>query len=275
MKTSYLSIGKVARQKNISIKALRYYDKIGIFVPAYINPQTNYRYYTPDQLPLLDAISLCVNLGIPLKTLPSYVTDGVFDFTGLLEDTRLLAKEKIHSIRLTLRTLEEAAGTPGLSVPSPCSRIFLPREFLLALPINPGTLPPYDGLILRLFIHARQKGFSVENPSCILYRFENQTWKKYLAVRLLLPAEPDADTTAGTIQNSEFRIFKIPEGNYIKRLCSGFLREIPGCSAGLSGHPSPDTAFSLLERTTGSCENTDGQHSCELIELPTQIVQII
>ena len=270
MKINYLSIGKEKKKKNISIKALRYYDKIGILVPAYINPRTNYRYYTPDQLPLLDAISLCVELGIPLKTLPSYVANGLFDFTGLLEDTRLLAKEKIHSIRLTLKALEETAGTPDLCIPSPRSRIFLSQEFLLALPLDPDSLPPHDGLILRLFIQARQKGFSVENPSCTLYRLENQSWKKYLAVRLLLPHEPDTDTAAGKAPDSDFRIFKIPEGNYIRRLHTGRLREIPGCDADPSGQPSPDTAFSLLERAAGSCENTDGQHTCELIELPTQ-----
>ena len=32
-KTEYLSIGKVAKEKNISIKALRYYDEIGVFLP--------------------------------------------------------------------------------------------------------------------------------------------------------------------------------------------------------------------------------------------------
>ena len=33
----YLSIGKVSKMKNVSIKSLRYYDKIGILKPAFIN----------------------------------------------------------------------------------------------------------------------------------------------------------------------------------------------------------------------------------------------
>ncbi|MBR1691284.1 MAG: MerR family transcriptional regulator, partial [Lachnospiraceae bacterium] len=70
--SEYLSIGKVSKLKNVSIKSLRYYDELGIFRPAYINPKTNYRYYTRQQLPLLDAISLCIEIGIPLRDFDNY-----------------------------------------------------------------------------------------------------------------------------------------------------------------------------------------------------------
>lgn len=36
MKSSLLSIGEASKLKNVSIKALRYYEKIGIFPPAHI-----------------------------------------------------------------------------------------------------------------------------------------------------------------------------------------------------------------------------------------------
>ena len=54
----YLSIGKVSKAKNVSIKSLRYYDEIGIFKPALTDHKTGYRYYKADQLYILDAISL-------------------------------------------------------------------------------------------------------------------------------------------------------------------------------------------------------------------------
>ena len=41
----YLSIGAVSKRKGVSIKSLRYYDRIGVLRPAYINKDTNYRYY--------------------------------------------------------------------------------------------------------------------------------------------------------------------------------------------------------------------------------------
>ena len=44
--SQYMSIGKVSKLKNVSIKSLRYYDQIGILKPAFVNTETNYRYYT-------------------------------------------------------------------------------------------------------------------------------------------------------------------------------------------------------------------------------------
>ncbi len=37
MKESYYSIGEVSKLANVSIKALRYYDKIDLFKPAYVD----------------------------------------------------------------------------------------------------------------------------------------------------------------------------------------------------------------------------------------------
>ena len=56
--SQYMSIGKVSKLKNVSIKSLRYYDQIGILKPAFVNTETNYRYYTNEQLYLLDAITV-------------------------------------------------------------------------------------------------------------------------------------------------------------------------------------------------------------------------
>ena len=91
----YLSIGKVAKQKGVSIKSLRYYDRIGVFVPAYINKETNYRYYTEDQLFLLDAIQLCIELGIPLSRFEEYKdADGSLNIQKLLFDGKDLAEKR-------------------------------------------------------------------------------------------------------------------------------------------------------------------------------------
>ena len=50
MEDNYLTIGEVAKVANVSIQTLRYYDQIDLFKPAYIDPQTNYRFYKDSQL---------------------------------------------------------------------------------------------------------------------------------------------------------------------------------------------------------------------------------
>ena len=103
-----MRIGKVAKEKGVSIKALRYYDKIGILRPAYVDKVTNYRYYTPAQLYILDAISLCVELGIPLKEFDRYRTDdGQFDLQKLLYDGKAMGEQRILDIKKRLGTLSK------------------------------------------------------------------------------------------------------------------------------------------------------------------------
>ena len=40
---TFLSIGELAKLRNINVQSLRYYEKLGILVPAYINPESGYR----------------------------------------------------------------------------------------------------------------------------------------------------------------------------------------------------------------------------------------
>lgn len=248
-KTEYLSIGKVAREKNISIKALRYYDEIGVFVPAYINPATHYRYYTRKQLPLLDAVRLCLQLGIPLKTLPSYVQDKHFDFSALLADTRQLAEEKIHGIQLALRLIEEAS-TPAVSTDlPPVKDLTLSRnEYLLALPLSTEQLPPFDSYVLKLFIFARQHDLTLENPSCILYRFEENFWNKYLCLRILSEENTAPHRILSAISDTDFALFQLPAGTYSKRMCSTSLEAPSSASISTFGQAPGNFSFSLLER---------------------------
>lgn len=51
-----LMIGKVANLYGITVQTLRHYDKIGLFRPEVINPETGYRYYSLEQLRHLEYI---------------------------------------------------------------------------------------------------------------------------------------------------------------------------------------------------------------------------
>ena len=70
---SYYSIGKVSALCNVPIKTLRYYDTIGLLVPDYRKDESNYRYYTQDQILTLFIIRKLKLLGIPLKEIKEVV----------------------------------------------------------------------------------------------------------------------------------------------------------------------------------------------------------
>ena len=89
MRNNLLSIGEVARMKGVGIKALRYYERIGVLLPAHVDSQTGYRYYALSQMPELDVVVTCVELGLPLKELHRYRTaEGRLDLEALLERGR-------------------------------------------------------------------------------------------------------------------------------------------------------------------------------------------
>ena len=69
MQGNYYRIGEFSKLTGASIKSLRYYDKIAVLKPYYVDTNTNYRYYIPEQIIELNIIKLCLSLNLPLKTL--------------------------------------------------------------------------------------------------------------------------------------------------------------------------------------------------------------
>ena len=66
MKKHVYSIGEVSRITGLSKDTLRYYDKINLLKPGYINPGNHYRYYTYEQFWQIDIIVCCRKLNIPI-----------------------------------------------------------------------------------------------------------------------------------------------------------------------------------------------------------------
>jgi MerR HTH family regulatory protein len=65
----HYQIGEFAELGGVSAKTLRFYDEIGVFRPASVDPRTGYRRYSPQQLEELASILALKNLGVPLARL--------------------------------------------------------------------------------------------------------------------------------------------------------------------------------------------------------------
>ena len=60
-------IGDFSKFTRVSVKMLRHYDHLGLLKPARIDPATNYRYYSADQLPRLNRLLALRELGLTLE----------------------------------------------------------------------------------------------------------------------------------------------------------------------------------------------------------------
>lgn len=75
------SIGEVSAICNIPIKTLRYYDEIELLQPCYRNNESNYRYYSKEQMTTLLIIRRLRAQGFALKDIKDIITNT--DFSNL------------------------------------------------------------------------------------------------------------------------------------------------------------------------------------------------
>lgn len=104
---NFFTISEFAKLRDLNINSLRYYEKLGLLKPAYIDKDTNYRYYTAEQLSVLDKIILCIQIGIPLKEMVSYFDeDGNLQSQKLLEHGKIVAQKRMNELQNTLNFID-------------------------------------------------------------------------------------------------------------------------------------------------------------------------
>ncbi len=269
--SQYMSIGKESKLKNVSIKSLRYYDQIGILKPAFVNTETNYRYYTKEQLYLLDAITVCIKLGIPLKDLNNYVEGASINLQKLLYDGKILAEQKILDIRNCLATLQDtlqnmASPVTGLAkIPESKSGILLPDGFyhneivtrkMLTVPLEEMDVPKYYGQhILKLFVTAQQMGTVVAYPSGVLHEYRNGKYQRHMFLTITGDA-PSAETSEQTVRT-------IDEGDFACRRISTHVTDFETIREEMKEVIKSDD-FCVIETDTLSEENKKDGYPFEL-----------
>ncbi|MGE7943144.1 MerR family transcriptional regulator [Lysinibacillus xylanilyticus] len=101
------SIGEVSKMKDITIKALRYYHKMGILIPKYIDETTGYRYYSIDQFIHIDIIKSCRELKTSIVELQEIFkncnTDELLTFLQL---KKYEAEEQIKKMQEVINTID-------------------------------------------------------------------------------------------------------------------------------------------------------------------------
>lgn len=86
VKDDFLSLGRFAKTGQLSRKALRLYDEMGILMPDYIDPNTGYRYYNPGQLEKARFIRMLRGMEMPLadirRVLAARTADEAIDLVS-------------------------------------------------------------------------------------------------------------------------------------------------------------------------------------------------
>jgi DNA-binding transcriptional MerR regulator len=97
---SFYTIGELSRISNIPITTLRYYNKIKLLSPSYIEPLSSYRYYSHDQLFIVSIIKELKLFSFSLNEIKEFLKrDNLPKMIQLYEKKKKKLDEQIENLQ--------------------------------------------------------------------------------------------------------------------------------------------------------------------------------
>ena len=128
-KFGLVTIGELSRLSSVGIKSIRYYERINILKPAYVDPDTKYRYYSFHQVFQVSIIRACIELSIPLKELTNFVEAGdKINLRALIECGKEITNKKLRSIEKAFAMLNSMEQQINMADAQSLGEIYC-REF--------------------------------------------------------------------------------------------------------------------------------------------------
>ena len=128
-KDNLFSIGEVAKYQNISKQTLIFYDKAGVFRPAWVDPANGYRYYSASQLDYLDTILIMKQIGFSLQEIKDHMQHYDLDSSlAMLRRQLDVIDQKVAGLKQVRRRVQNrcdqmeaarahcAPGRPGIEL---------------------------------------------------------------------------------------------------------------------------------------------------------------
>lgn len=118
------TVGEMAKLHNLQKQTLIFYDKEDVFKPQKVDASNGYRYYTDDQLEILDSILMLRDAGMPLKQIKEFIKErDVSSAENMLKAQMhdvLLKAQKLNQIALRLQrkieTLENIKNLAAIKI---------------------------------------------------------------------------------------------------------------------------------------------------------------
>lgn len=95
-----MKIGEFSKMSKMTIKAIRYYEKENLLKPAFIDPDTNYRYYESSQLIDVSKIMHLKQAGLSIKDIKRVLSGN--SLIEILENRKKEIEENIEKYNIEL-----------------------------------------------------------------------------------------------------------------------------------------------------------------------------
>ena len=104
-KSNFLTIGQFAAMHGLNKKTLMWYDEIGLFKPAAVNPENGYRCYNYQQSPVLETILLLRELDVSISEIQEFMRNRS------AQRLKRLLEEKINDLDMQTSHLQALRTT--------------------------------------------------------------------------------------------------------------------------------------------------------------------
>lgn len=103
-----LRISDFARAGNVTVRALRFYDQVGLLRPAHVSPETGYRRYTPAQIAELNRIQAFKDMGFALGEIADLLRQrpGASQLRQILQERRKSLQARVREDAGRLERIE-------------------------------------------------------------------------------------------------------------------------------------------------------------------------
>jgi len=213
-KNNLLTISELTKLTDANIYSLRYYERIGVLKPAFVDSNTGYRYYSFEQIFHVKLILFCIELDIPLKELVHFTdNENTIDYLEILSYGKKIAESKLQKIQKGLDFIRNAeqqiikSNEPHLQQ-SIYSRKLV-KKYLHVIPYD----KPFGGLnqfeeVAKAFLnfeYSDDEDYDEFSEFGLLYEYSQSRIQRYIFVELSKPKRA-----------SNVKI--IPKGEYLCKL---------------------------------------------------------
>ena len=167
---SLLSIKEFSEMSGIEQSTLRYWDDIGLFTPAHRNMENSYRYYSPEQITLINFIKVLSNLNIPLKAIAKVNENRSPEaILRLMEQQEEILDAQLRRLQISYSTIHTLRGVLQQGIDVPDAEDISPQGFEdLSISLGPVN-EPREGLnFYRSFVryceYAKENRINLNNP---------------------------------------------------------------------------------------------------------------
>ncbi len=242
-------IGDFSKLSMVSVKALRYYDELGLLKPAQVDAFTGYRYYSASQLSRLNRILVLKDLGLSLQQIAMLLDQDLTaeQIQGMLRLKQVELQQQVHEGQARLARIEAWLQTFAQDAAMPRYDVILKKVDAIRV-IQAQEVVPVRGqigstlgqLFGQLFAHLQQHSAVPTGPGITVY-YDSEFCEQNIHVGACLGF-------VGTIQESEaVKVVELPavqtmasvihHGSFstLKQMYSAILRWIETNSYQMNG----------------------------------------